>query len=285
MRGDSLSFNGELINSSETLSDIDKLLGGNFIYARIHVMDYNCLYLEESIEICEWSYRMMYGVGFGLDVASIRSEIKSLLIDNNYPMGSATVVLYIFPDSVDPCTRDTVERFHILSCREQLLYSGYTNWHSGVVADVLPYDIPFSYHQTSASLTAHRYAEDYARRRGAYIALRESSANIVVSASEYPLFGVVGREIRIASLNCGASDSIERVLTLSAASRLGLTIVEYPHTRIDLKRYDELFYVNSQGIVSIVECEGIVYPNIIGRKIGSELERLSLSPIKRFTTI
>ena len=191
-------------------------------------------------------------------------------------------MLYLFPNNVDPSTRMPIKKSYILSCREQLLYTGYTNWHAGVIADILPYDIPFAYHQTSASLTAHKYAEDYVRRRGAHIVLRENTDNIVVSASEYPLFGVVGREVRIAPLSCGMPDSIERVIAITAANSLGLNVVEYPHTKAEFTNYDEIFYVTPQGVTSIVECEGSVYPNIIGRKVGDELHRMSLDPVTQF---
>ncbi len=278
MKGDSLSFNGMLLRQPKQLSNIDMLLGSNFIYARIHAIDYKGLFLRDIIEICEWSYRVLYGVSFGLDVRSISEEIEELLIENNYPMGSAVVMLYLFPNRIDVNTRKPIDKSYILSCREQLLYTGFTNWHIGVVADILPYDIPFAYHQTSASLTAHKYAEDYVQRRGAHIVLRENVNNVVVSASEYPLFGVVGREVRIAPMSCGIPDSIERVVTINAAYRLGINVIEYPHTKDDIANYDELFYVTPQGVTSIIECEGKVYPNIIGRKVGDELHRISLTP-------
>ena len=280
MIGDSLIFNGKSLQQSEHLSDIDLLLGSNFIYARINATDYMGLFLPEVVEICEWSYRVMYGEDFGLDVVSIRRDIGNLLIENSYPMGGSVVMLYLFPSAVDANTLKPIEKSYILSCREQLLYSGYTNWHSGVVAEILPYDIPFAYHQTSASLAAHRYAEDYVRRRGAHIALCENSAGVVVSASEYPLFGVEGREVRIAPLSCGVPDSIERVIAIKAAHHLGLNIVEYPHSSDEFAKYDEMFYVTPQGVISIVECRGGVHPNIIGRKIGEELQRMSLMTAK-----
>lgn len=283
MRGDAISVNGELIRQSDQLSDIDTLLTSNFIYTRIHTIDYKGLFLNEAIEICEWSYRMMYGSGFGLNVERVKADIKTLLVDNRYPMGSATIMLYLFPDSVDAHTQIASNRSYMLSCREQLLYVGYTNWHSGLIANILPYDVPFAYHQTSASLTAHKYAEDYVRRSGAHIALRESSDNVIVSASEYPLFGVVGREIRTAPLSAGVSDSIERLITINAAHNLGLDIVEYPSTKGEILKYDEMFYVTPQGVSSVVECEGNVYPNIIGRKIGDELEKISLNSTKILT--
>lgn len=276
MRGDSLFFNGKQIKLPKQTHDINALLGSNFIYTRIHTIDHQCLLLSEIIEICEWSYRAMYGSIFGLDAALIRTEVQTLLIDNNYPMGSAVIMLYLLPNITDTDSLKPIDRSYILSCREQLLYTGYTNWHSGAIADILPYDIPFALHQTAASLTSHKYAEEYVKRIGAHIVLRENRDNIITSASEYPLFGVVGREVRIAPLSCGTPDSIERIITINAAESLGLDIAEYPHTKSDITQYDEIFYVTPQGVRSIIECEGAVYPNIIGRKIGDELHRISL---------
>lgn len=283
MKSDSLSFNGTLLQQPEQLSSIDMLLGTNYIYSRIHTIDHKGLFLREVVEICEWSYQTMYGARFGLDFRTIERDIENLLVDNRYPMGSAAVMLYLFPTNIDANTRMPVEKSYILSCREQLLYVGYQNWHSGVIAEILPYDIPFGSHQTSASLTAHKYAEDYVRRRGVHIVLRENSDDIVVSASEYPLFGVVGREIRTAPLSCGVPDSIERVITISVANSLGLNVVEVKHTKEEVTRYDEMFYVTPQGVTSIVECDGYIYPNIIGHKIGDELEMISFDSSRELT--
>lgn len=272
MERDAVSINGEILTPEHKLFNVDYITDKNYIYTRIHTIDRKTIQLKKTLNICEWSFNMIYGSPFYLDHQVIEAGIQNLLIKNYYPSGSVEIILHLIPSEHDLCGSGSNERFWILSCSRQLLYKGYTWWHAKVKALVIQYDIPFPFHQTAASLTTHKYAEGYAKKNDAQIAIREDKNNILTTASEYPLFGFKNGTLYTTPINVGLSNSIEREIIIECAKKLDIIVTEEPLRREDIWSYEELFYVTSQGVHSISECEGTPFTSTIGRNIGEEMQ-------------
>jgi len=288
MERDAVSINVEILTPEHSVFNVNSIANRNYIYTRIHTIDRKAILLKKVLDICKWSFNMMYESSFDLDHQAVAIDIENLLIKNHYPSGSVEVILHLIPSEKDVCGSGSNERFWMLSCGRQLLYRGYTWWHTKVKAQIIQYDIPFSFHQTAASLTTHKYAEGYAQKSDAQIVIREDKNDILISASEYPLFGVKDNTLYTTPINVGLSDSLERDLTIVCAKKLDIKISEVPLKREDIWSYEELFYVTSQGVHSISECEGTPFPSNIGRNIGEAMQECChslLTPIPRNTTL
>lgn len=272
MKGDAVSYDGKLVRwGSAGAPDAELLPGSDFIYQRLHVLERNVLQADAHIEIAELSYNALYGGTTGLTPQALAAEAAALLEANRYIAASAAVTLYLMPDAAGG---DLPHRLLVVS--EQLLYRGYTLWHKQMRAIITPYEVPFTVHRTGTSLAAHRYAEGYARRKGADVTLVENFQGVLTGAGEYPLFAVAGNEVLTSPFDAGVPESVERRLGIEAAEKAGLILLEQPIERGRLDRFDELFYVTPQGIVSIGSVENRLHPNSMATRIATAMEHIRL---------
>lgn len=265
MKGDLISINGKLHRPEEVPIPFDRLMASNFVYQRIHAMGQRGLQAPAHAELAETAYRSLYGAGSGITENSLREEMSALLAANRYMQGSISVMLYLLPD-------ENGKPLRILSCEKQLLYKGYTLWHRGEKAVILPYEYPFPHFKTAMSLAAGTYAAQYAHTKGAEIAIAENHAGVLYGAGDEPLFAVIGNDALTTPVGQGACDSVERRLALAACEQADKRVVETALTKELLGEYQELFIATTGGITSVKECGGNIYPNSTAHKVAEAME-------------
>lgn len=262
MKGDRVSINGVVGPWGECFAP-DALLAANFVYQKIHTLAHHPLQAQWITEIAETSYRALYGRGTGISAELLTAESGKLLKANNYPQASTLVTLYLIPDG--PPVR-------LLSCEKQLVYKGYA-LSTGLRCTVVPYECPLPQHKTAASLAAHTYAADYARRRGFDAPIAANGADVMVSLGENPLFALIGDRALTPSIEDGATDSVERRLGIMACEDAGLTVCEHPLSGADIRGFDELFAITPQGIASIREIDGRLLPHSMAKNLLTYLKK------------
>ena len=265
MKGDLISINGKLLRQEEIPVPFDRLTSSNFIYQRMHTLDRRVLQAATHVQLAETTYISLYGTGSGIAEESLKEETTAILTANRYMHGSVSVILYLFPNGNGTPLR-------ILSCEKQLLYKGYALWHKGEKAIILPYEYPFPHFKTALSLTAGSYAAQYAKTKGAGIAISENKAGVLYGAGDEPLFAVIGNDVLTTPIGQGACDSVERRLALATCEKAEKRVVEAPLTAELLDEYQELFIATNGGITSIKECNGNIYPNSTAHKVAETME-------------
>lgn len=269
MIGDLISINGKICPAGDTGISPDDILAGNFIYQKIHVTEHCPLHPATHIELLDTAYTSLYGRRTGLTVKTLNEETETLLAANRYPKGSMQMAVYVLPDG------KTGSAMRILSCDKQLLYRGYELWHTAEKAIILPYEYPFAPFKTAVSLAANTYATDYARRKGAGVAIAENNSGIIYGAGENPLFAVVENTVFTTPLGDGACDSVERRIGITACEAEGIQVEETPLTKNMLAECQEIFVVTPGGVTSIRECNKNIYPNSTAGRIAGRMQKLT----------
>lgn len=266
MINDLICYNGKMSKWSDIEFHPDYLLSTNYVYQKIHAFEHIPLHCELHIEIANNSYTELYGQQLGLTPEVLTKEVKQLLSHNRYPLGSALVMLYIFPPQ-----RGTQQPTRILSCERQLLYKRYVLWHSPMKGIVLEYEPAFLAHKCASSLNAHSYAESYARLNSADVVITENRDGIITSVGEHPFFAVREKRVYTSPIADGAVDSVERRIGISACGKWGNGITQVPIYSKTISQFEEMFFITPQGIVSIGELDGRLYPNSAADAIASIL--------------
>ncbi|MDL2319634.1 aminotransferase class IV [Alistipes sp. OttesenSCG-928-B03] len=269
MKNDLVSINGELRAFGDAFGAPDGLLAANFVYQKMNVLGYAPLRAEWHAEIAEISYQTLYGTNCGLDTEALNREVHALLTANRYPRSGVLVSLYLMP-AVD----GSGQPVRLLSCEKQLVFKDYALWNTGLKCIVLPYEYPYPQFRTAASLAAHTYATDYARRMGADAAICENRAGMLTGVGENPLFVSENRMVFTPPLDDAIPDSAERRLVIEACHRAGITIAERVLTADTLTNCDELFTVTPQGFASIRQYAGQIYPHSLARHLAEQFKQI-----------
>lgn len=279
MRGDKIIFNGELYNLTGCANgsghndqgnivtnkhgdnsngfDFDRLLSGNYVYQAIHVSDYRALNIDDHLRIAAQAFKVMYGRELEIDAVSVQEAIERLFKANLYRELSYEVRLYIFEDD------------YALSCIRQLLYHGYTLWHSRPTAIIVPYENPLSGYPNASSLISATFAAGFAKRSGEdAIAITENYDHVLVGVGDNPLFAVKDEQLLTTPIKYGATHSVERFRTIKAAHKAGLRVIERPLLHNEIATYDELFTVDVQGVISVFSCEQTTFFGLVAERVS-----------------
>ena len=100
--------------------------------------------------------------------------------------------------------------------------------------------------------------------------MRCTADGTLLSADDAPLFAVSGHTL----LAPPAPASVEGTLLREAARRIGLTLREEPVRCGDLRRLDELLYVDHRGITALSRCDGIPFMSLTAERLAGALEAL-----------
>lgn len=272
MGTDVIKVNDTFIKYNEAITRFGILPGHDFIYQRIHTSAHRPMHADIHIGILDISCERLYGTDSGMTPAMLAQDTAQLLRLNNYQEGSNTVTLYILPPA-----NDGTPPARVLICEKQLLYRGYVLWHKVLKAIVTPYEYPFPEHKTAVSYAAHVFSKNYAERAGADIAIMSGQSGIITGAGENPVFAVRGNTVLTTPLHgYGVAESVERRLGIAAAEAAGIKVNEEPLSVNKLRSYDELFFADQQGMVSIGECEGRLYPNSMANHISGYMNDIVL---------
>ena len=160
--------------------------------------------------------------------------------------------------------------------REELLAAGTSLYDGYALRSLMPeaatvrYDLPLTDAPTTLREAAVALADLEAARRGATKAVRCTADGTLLSADDAPLFAVSGHTL----LAPPAPASVEGALLREAARRIGLTLREEPVRCGDLRRLDELLYVDHRGITALSRCDGIPFMSLTAERLAESLEAL-----------
>lgn len=263
MKGDSVIVDGAAVPPEQALADPAAALATNYVYSRIHVCGGRPLNPDDVLGPAAESMRELYGMALPLDAARLAGDAHTLIRDNRYPLaGSYELTLFLFPQNAPA---------YMLAVRQQMIYTGYTIWHTPQRAITIRYETPLPRHLTGASLLTSEYALRYAAIQGADVPLIENFDGILTGAGEYPLFAAKEGSILASPLTSGVADCAERRVCIGACRKAGYTLTEEPVFTDRLEEYDELFYFAPQGIYPIRSCGRRTFPDIVARRIAAVL--------------
>lgn len=267
-----IAVNDEFLKYEDAVAHYGMLPGYDFVYQHIHTLAHRPLHAKAHLDILDISCERLYGVRSGLTTETLAKIIGQLLKHNRYPEASNLVAIYLLPPE-----KGSVLPSRVFICEKQLLYRGYVVWHKAFKAIVTPYEYPFPEHKTAVARTAHIFPKGYAERSGADIAITANQTGIVTGAGEYPFFAVRGDMLFTTPLDgYGVAESVERRLAIAAAETIGVKIIETPLESKGLKEFDELFIADPQGVVSIGEYGGKLYPSSIVKHIAAHMNNIIL---------
>ncbi len=252
MKGERVSIDGRLAEFGGLSPD--ELLAANFVYQKIAVFGRRVIAPGLAAETIAAACKALYDNSPTLD--GLPGEITALLDANGYPAGGgALVAVYVLPDGT-----------RLISCEKQLAWRNISRT-TGVRAMVVPCEVPFAGYRTAASLAAQNCAGLYARRRGFDMAICENAAGVFTTLSDAPLFAAAGDSVLVAP----SADCMERRMGVAACLAAGLKVLEQGFTAADLPRFDEVFAVTPQGIVSVGELDGRSLPHSLALRVLTSL--------------
>lgn len=265
---ENISLDGKITSWRKADLSPSVLLGNNWVYTTINTLAHKPLHLEAKLRYLCDSYHKLFGTRPEIQASLLTKEIHDLLYYGLYPEGGNTVNLYLIPRSEGGCYR-------LLIHEATTPYEGYgllTVRPRGIIAN---YEVPFEKHQTSVSMTAARFADQYAASHGYDIAIRANRAGTLLSSGDNPLFALRGNTLITTPLDKGARGSAERDLMFRLAEQCGVVVVEEELKVEDAATYEEMMVFTPVGIQSIYSLGDMKLSNIYASLLGKRLTTLS----------
>ncbi len=244
------------------------LFGNNWIYTTINTFAHKPLHLSLKLRHALDSFRTLYGSRPAIDTAILCKEIGDLLYYGLYPEGGNTVNLYLIP-------RKDGDSHRVLIHEATTPYDGYGLLSVRPRAIIANYEVPFEKHQTNVSMTAARFADNYAALHNYDTALRANRAGVLISSGDNPLFALRGNTLLTTPIGKGARDSAEREMMFRLAQLAGLTIVEEELMVEDAATYEEMIVFTPVGLQSIYSLGDMKLSNIYATLLGKHLTTLA----------
>ncbi len=233
-----------------------------YLYTRINTLSHKPLHLQEHL--CELSAgaEALYGSTPELDAKQVERDIIDLLRRERMPLGGNIVELRATPRTDGRWVTSLLDP-------QTTLYDGYSLHSLRPEAVIINHELPFERWRTECSALCADFAADYARRRGADVALRANRAGNLVSSADNPLFLVRNRMLHTLPLSKGGRGSVERELMFKLAQMAGMQIVECDTPVDELDLWEELIIFGPTGIQAIGSCSG----RIMGYSTALALEK------------
>lgn len=263
--------NGLLVSPRRDTPHPDVLLRSNYVYAAINTIEHEPLYLGEHLRIAVESYATLYGCRPAIDTEEIRTQIKTLLRENNMPQLGNIVIIYIIPGTDSKSGTPEI----LISWERSTLYKGYELISLRPKAILANYEIPFSAHRTAVSLTTSDYMASYATAGSCHIAIHINRNNRLVSCGDYPLFMVKNGTVFTPPAPDIATDNVERNIMFSACKLAGIPIEERELTTEDIPTADEIMIFNHTGIQSVLCVGEHYYYNLTAQKLEKVLPQIT----------
>lgn len=230
------------------------------LYQTIHVARGRARNVAAHIALLDAASRTLFGRRYMPGTERLTARIEALAATERYPRSvSGFVRLELAPDG-----------------REQLLAAGISLYDGYALRSLMPeaatvrYELPLTDAPTTLREAAVALADLEAARRGATKAVRCSTDGMLLTADDAPLFALRGHTL----LAAPAPASVEGALLREAARRTGLTLRDEPFGCGDLRRLDELFYVDHRGVTSLSHCDGIPFMSLTAERLAGALEAL-----------
>lgn len=245
--------NGEML--AERCSDTP------FVFQYIHTFNHKARYMAEHIALLNSSAEDLFGerLKANCSIHQLDHQIEELLATNRLTRNASICVEIRF---------DAVGNYE-LRCHEPSIYSGYVLRSLRPDAVCLPISMPMPQHPTSAAAATRLLADAVARKSGFHRALiAERDGGLAIEPCQ-PLF-LIKEYTLMAQQGC---NSVEDILTTSAADLLGLKVERKRLMVSDLKDADEVFSVNWQGVTAMAHIGQQPYMSIMAEKIAQKMEQ------------
>lgn len=265
---DKIFLDGEMTTWRESNLDMGTLLGSNCIYTTINSFAHKPLHVALKLQYALGSYKTLFGTKPAITPLDIEEQISSLLYYGIYPEWGNTVDLYLIPLS-DGRTST------LIAHRSTTPYEGYSLLSIRPKATVTNYEIPFEKHHTTISMAAARFADDFARRNGAGIALRGNRAGSLLSTGDNPLYALRGDVLITTPVEKGGRPSAERELMTLLCHKAGIKLIEQEILTEELGRIEELFAFTPVGIQMISSASDIPFHSIMAHALEPHLVALT----------
>lgn len=229
-----------------------------YLYQTVHVARGRARRVGEHAALLDAASRQWYGRPYHPDVRALTVRIEALAVAERYPSGVSCFIRIELP-------ADGSER---LVAGGVSLYDGPAYRSLRPAAVSLCYEVPFGEGPTSAHEAATQLARQAALRAGAGAAIRCDGDGLFHEAEGAPLFAVTGHTI----LEAPGAECVERTMARQAVEASGLTLRTEAFGRPDLKRLDELFFVDHRGITSLSSCDGMPLMALLAERIAATLK-------------
>lgn len=261
-------MDGKITSWREANLSPEMLFGHNWVYTTINTFAHKPLHLATKLHyVCD-SYHKLFGSRPEIEPLMVAKEVRNLLYYGLYPEGGNTVNLYLIPRREGG--------YHRLLIHEATTpYDGYGLLSVRPRAIIANYEVPFEMHQTNVSMTAARFADNYAASHNYDTALRANRAGVLISSGDNPLFALRGNTLLTTPIGNGARGSAERELMFRLAELCGVVVVEEELKVEDAATYEEMIVFTPVGLQSIYSLGDMKLGNIYASLLGKHLATLS----------
>lgn len=228
-------YKGQLCDYSALLSRGERLLSELYLYQNLRIHSHKALHLERHLEIITSNYKSLFGSDSQVLDEDISLMIQQLLDANNCKTADYCVVLRVWRDA------------YMLSIKSVMLYSEYTLWHTRESARLITCENPITSVCSSVSLSL----TEYAMGEQGSVMLCANLDGVITGVGDLPVFCVSDSKVYTTPLSHGASLSVEREMVIRAIREAGYELIHRPVLSDRLVDFDEVFYANTQGLVSI----------------------------------
>lgn len=269
MNSEKISLNGDICEWRDSGFRPEELLVTASVYTRIFTVGYKPLYLQRRLDYAADSFKALYGLRPQLSAAETEEQISALLYYGLYPEAGNTVDLFLIPQALGG-SPDALLTFH-----QSTPYDVYALMSLKATAIIVNYEIPFEGHFTTLSASAARFADSYALRSNANLALRATRAGTLVSSGDFPLFAVRRDAVLATPVQNGGRLSVERELMEEACAEAKVKFCEEALSTESIDRYEEMMIFGPAGLQSIRQVGETTFHNITATKLEGVLEKLT----------
>lgn len=252
------------------------LLGRNWVYTTINTYAHQPMHVALRLRYALDSYQALFSVRPEVSVEQVENRVRHLLYYGIYPEHGNTLTLYLLPP-VGNSTKAEV----LIAHKASTPYDGYALLSLQPKAAVTNYEIPFERHLTAVSATAARFADEYAMRNGAGIALRANRQGTLISTGDNPLFALRGNTLLTTPIDKGARPSAERELMMELCQMAGVNLIEEELRVDEVASYEEIMAFTPVGIQTIGAAGERVLHSITAHALEPHLKRLTRQGILR----
>lgn len=269
MQQDKIYLNGHLTSWNECDLDPRTLASSNYVYATINTTKHKPLHLPRKLQYALDSYTTLYGSAPELQATEVAEQIGSLLHYGVLPECGNLVQLMLLPNGEGGSDV-------ILSHLATTPYEGYAVQYLRPTAAIANYEIALESHHTAVSLSAAQFADGFATRNKADMALRSNRRGVITSSGDYPLFALKGNTLITTPIESGGKRCVERELVFELCRMARVKIEEEEVLFEQIESYDELFVFSPVGIKSVSKIGGLDLHNITASALEPHLKKLTL---------
>ena len=230
------------------------------LYQTLHLYARRVRLIEQHIARLDGLSRVLFGRAFAPDRKALEQEILALSAHERYPAGVSGFVRL-------ECDAQGHTR---LTAVGTSLYEGYALRSLRPTAITVPYELPLQIAASTAAEAAHELARHIAQRHQADEAVRVDTEGNCRGMGEADLFAFCDGVLCYSA----TPQSVEGILLLQAAERLGIRHALYAIPADALNRFDELFAVDHRGITSIATCDGVHFMSLRAERLAATMEQL-----------